>query len=311
METNQNIFELFNNNPLINFASLVLAILGIFFTVYFYVRSNKNREPIYIIRTINLISDSLFKIVPVEILFSGHKINKLSISKIALWNDGKEAIRPENLAPNEPIKLFIDKKFDILAADILFRKNNANNFQIEISEDKKSINISYDYFKHEEGLVMQVVHTGNRSDDIYFEGDVITGKKISRKKLASTSFRDWSDLHNSLPESFLSSKMTKIILKRTRTVSRWIKAVFGKTKTLSGWSSLLVGFLFFFIPLGFHFFGHLMNRELYELYLSFDFWNYIMIFAGILFILGGYHTITGKILPKGYDVFSDEFVNCN
>jgi hypothetical protein len=309
MEPNLNIIELFNNSPILNLASLVLAILGIFFTVYFYVQSKKNREPIYIIRTINLISDTLFKIVPVDILFSGNKINKLSISKIALWNDGKEVIKPENMAPNEPIKLFIDKNFDILAAEILFRKNNANNFNIDISEDKKSINITYDYFKHEEGVVLQVVHTANRSDDIYFEGDVITGKKICRKKLASYSFRDRSDLHNSLPESFLSSKITRTILKWIRPISRWIREVSGSMKTISGWGSLLIGFLFFFIPLGFHFFGYLMNQELYELYLSFDFWNNLLIFVGILLIFGGYRTIKGKILPRGYDIYHDDFVN--
>ena len=101
--------ELFNNNPLLNAFSLFLAILGIIFTTYFYFKSKKIRIPIYILRTVNLVRENVQKIDTVNILYAGNKVDNLSITKIAFWNDGKETINNSDVAQNNPIRLIIDK----------------------------------------------------------------------------------------------------------------------------------------------------------------------------------------------------------
>lgn len=101
--------ELFNSNPLLNAISLFLAILGIIFSAFFYLKSKKIRMPIYVLRTVNLVRENVQKIDTVNILYSGNKVNNLSITKMAFWNDGKETINNSDVAQNNPIRLTIDK----------------------------------------------------------------------------------------------------------------------------------------------------------------------------------------------------------
>lgn len=151
--------ELFNNNPLLNAFSLFLAILGIIFTTYFYFKSKKIRMPIYILRTVNLVRENVQKIDTVNILYAGNKVNNLSITKIAFWNDGKETINNSDVAQNNPIRLIIDKDCIFLDAEIIYQKNPSNDFNISISNDNKYVDITFDYFDFEEGIVLQVFHT--------------------------------------------------------------------------------------------------------------------------------------------------------
>ena len=65
--------------------------------------------PIYILRTVNLVRENVQKIDTVNILYAGNKVNNLSITKIAFWNDGKETINNSDVAQNNPIRLIIDK----------------------------------------------------------------------------------------------------------------------------------------------------------------------------------------------------------
>jgi hypothetical protein len=180
--TIQHLLDFFNGNPVLNVVSLVLAILGLVFTIYFYFKSKKNRNPTYVVRTINLVRENVKKIDTVAILYSGEKVKNLSISKIALWNEGKETINSGDVALNNSIKIKIKDEFEFLDSEILFQKNSANDFRIQLSEDNKSISIFFDYFDFEEGLVMQIFHTGNTSDDIFIDGKIKSVKKISRRE---------------------------------------------------------------------------------------------------------------------------------
>lgn len=173
------IYEWFNGNPAFNIITLLLAIIGIVLSFYFYFKSKKNKIPIYIARSINLVRESIKKIETVEILYAGNKIENLSITKVAIWNDGRDTISFVDVAHADPLKICIDKEYDILDAEILFQRNSANDFNLLISNDKKSVLIKFDFFDFEEGVIIQLAHTGNSSDDIKLLGTIKSVKKIS------------------------------------------------------------------------------------------------------------------------------------
>ncbi|WP_299287349.1 hypothetical protein [uncultured Mucilaginibacter sp.] len=272
------IYDLFNNNPLLNLISLLLAILGIVFTIYFYFKSKKSRLPVYIIRTINLVKEKFQKIDTVQILYSGEKVNNLSISKIAFWNDGKETIDSSNVAINHPLKLNISEEFDILYAEILFQKNNSNDFKIDISEDNKSISIIFDFFDYEDGIVLQLFHTGNSSDDLSISGTIKSVKNIRRKEI------NYSILPLRIFE-ILNGNITKI---KRKTMIR-----------ILGWVTILVGILFctisFYNP-----------HKLEPVTENSPFFNIILPLLGIPYIYLGYKMLI-KHIPKGFDIFNEEF----
>lgn len=273
--------ELFNSNPLLNACSLFLAILGIIFSVYFYFKSKKIRVPIYILRTVNLVRENVQKIDTVNILYAGNTVNNLSITKIAFWNDGKETINNSDIAQNNPIRLIIDKDCIFLDAEIIYQKNPSNGFNISISNDNKYIDINFDYFDFEEGLVLQVFHTGNESDDITLVGQVKSVKKIKRK--------DYSP-------SFIPTYIVDV-LKKTTLSKKVAKLVSGWTVFIMGLFSIIIALITPFMEIVPKDSNPEKNRI--ELIVSLG-------IIGVLYALMGYSMIKRKI-PKGFNVFNEEF----
>lgn len=273
--------EFFNNNPLLNAFSLFLAILGIIFTIYFYFKSKKVRIPIYILRTVNLVRENVQKIDTVNILYAGNKVNNLSITKIAFWNDGKETINNNDVAKNNSIRLEIDKNFIFLDAKIIYQKNLSNGFSISISNENKHIDINFDYFDFEEGIVLQVFHTGNDSDDISLVGQVKSVKKIHRKDYAST---------------FIPTYIVNV-LKKTKLPKKITRLVFSWTYIIMGLLLIITAFIMPFIeitPKDSH-----PEENRLELIVFFS-------IVGILYASIGCSMVKRKI-PKGFNVFNEEF----
>lgn len=178
----------FQGNYIFNILSFAIGIIGIISSFYFYFKSKRSRIPIYFIRTINLVRERIQKLDTVEIFFSGKRIINLSITKIAILNIGKETINFMDVAINNPLKVIIDDKYEILEAEILVSNNNSNDFKISIEENKKAILIKFDYFDYEEGLVLQLAHTGNSNEDIVVTGNIKSVKKIIRKDYTNVIF---------------------------------------------------------------------------------------------------------------------------
>lgn len=163
--------ENIDSNVLTQIFSLSLGIVGIFLAILFYLKGKKNKIPIFSVRSYNLVNELSGKIQKLEVLYSGNKINNLTISKIAFWNDGNETIKNQDIAPADPIKILIDDKFEIFEAEIL-EKKEANNFEL-IDLDYKSKIISFDFLAHNEGAIFKVIHSGKSSKDISIVGTII------------------------------------------------------------------------------------------------------------------------------------------
>lgn len=281
--TLQHLLDYFNGNPVLNVVSLALAILGIVFTIYFYFKSKKNRNPTYVVRTINLVKENVKKIDTVAILYAGEKVKNLSISKIALWNEGKETISSVDVALNNTIKIKIKDEFEFLDSEILFQKNSANDFKIQLSEDNKSISIFFDYFDFEEGLVMQIFHTGNSSDDIFIDGKIKSVKKISRRE-HSNSF-----LLPSILVKWLRNDKD-VISKRT------MKAIMGWTFFVMGLVSCCAVFISPFREPVIEITTQKMNSVSH---------NIVLLFPGLFYTWFGYRLLKRRI-PKGFDIFNEE-----
>lgn len=281
--TTQYLADFFNGNPILNIVFLILAILGIIFTTYFYYKSRKSKIPTYIVRTINLVREKIQKIETVEIIYSGEKVKNLSLTKIAIWNDGKETINYSDIASNNPIRIKIKESFEILDAEILFKKDEANDFNIQVSDDKNYINILFDYIDFEDGIVIQIFHTGNSSDDIFIDGKIKSVKNIHRREHSN---------------SLLPDSIGKLLRNDREYFNR--KAM----KSFFGWSFIVVGLVFNCLLLYFP------TRKIIAVtpkpHESSIFFIILLLLPGILYMWFGYNLIKRRI-PKGFDIFNEEF----
>ena len=275
----QIVIKFFEGNPIFNIITLVLAISGIVFTIYYYYKSKKVKIPTYVVRTINLVREKIQKIETVQILYSGEKINNLSISKIAFWNEGRETINFKDVAKSNSLRVVIEKEFNILDCEVLYQKNPANDFNVKVSEDNKRIDISFDYFDFEEGIVLQIFHTGNANSDIKMTGSFKSVNQIKRKEFS-----------NSILPKFFTKAFVPNNNKSNRSINR----------SIIGWTMLIIGIIYIVIS---PFYIH--RTEAFAL--PSEIYNKILVCSiGIPYIWYGYRTLKRSI-PKGFDIFNDEF----
>lgn len=277
------IFEyFFDGNPYLNAISFLLAILGVIFTVYFYIKSKKIRKPIYMLRTVNLVRENIQKIVKINILYNGKAINNLSITKIALWNGGKETIDNNDVARKNPLRLSIKNDCMFLDAEIIYQKNTSNGFNISISDDHKYIDITFDYFDFEEGIVLQVFHTGNKSDDITLIGQIKSVKQIQRGNTT----------HSLFPLPFIDIlQQAAIPHKQKQLYGDWLIFIIGIL-------SVCLSIIFMFVRIDFLRSDPEVDRITLIISLG---------AIGLLYLFMGYRGIKRHI-PKGFDVFNEEFL---
>jgi hypothetical protein len=67
-----------------------------------------------------------------------------------------------------------------LAAQLIQQKNPLNNFEVSLSQDRKSANIRFEFINPSEGVVIQVVHTGIKSSDLSVSGTIADTGPIKR-----------------------------------------------------------------------------------------------------------------------------------
>ena len=273
--------------------TLILSLIfGVIISRYFYLKGQKKRIPTYMVRTINLIRGNIQKIGVVDILYSKEKIDNLSVSKIALWNDGKETINSTDIAQKEPIRLVINENYIFLDVKILFQKNNANDFIAKISDDKKSINILFDYFEFEEGIVIQTFHTGSSSYDITVEGKVKSVKEIYRKDIYP-SLNIFSMHRNNKPHR--ETKSRQFLYKRN---------FYSYFILISGIAMMIFGLIDFLFRND----SDLSFMTIIPIDKSKDLTSILAMALGILYIYVGY-IYSRRRIPKSFNVFNESFLN--
>jgi hypothetical protein len=269
------IFEFFQNNPLLNILFLVLALLGVIATIYFYFKSVRKKEPTFSIRSINLIKDKINKIKGLEIKYQEEKIQNLSISKIAFYNNGKETIKSTDVASKNRIRIEITKENKILDSDIIFEKNKANNFNINLK--KNIIEIDFDYFDYGEGIVIQIVHTGKSNEDLTIYGSIHGVKNLKEKSINKSLITKILNPKNKIFEKFVHKKSNNLILLILFIVPIIVFIVFSlpdepKKHELSIWPKIVLGVL-----------------------LTISYWGLAL-------------TIIKNRPPKGFNIYNDEFL---
>lgn len=171
------------SSPLISsldYFSLAIGGIGIVISFLFFFLSRKKKIPVYRCRTTRLITSSINQIDELDILYDKKKLNALSITKVALWNAGRDTISWSDVSELDRLRISIGSDYEILSCVILKQTRIANNFSVQIADDKKSIYISFDYFDHNEGVVLKIRHTGSSSSEISVNGSIKAVQKIKR-----------------------------------------------------------------------------------------------------------------------------------
>ena len=117
-----------------------------------------------------------------SIKYDDKPIEKMTVTRVAIWNSGNEEIEESRFVNGRTISLRCDETTKILDAKIIQETDADNKFRIaECSEQE--IKLSMDYVNSKDGLVVQVIHTGSYKS-IYVDCKLKGGKKIKKSSIA-------------------------------------------------------------------------------------------------------------------------------
>jgi len=179
----QLLIKLFIDNPWIAFFAFAIALLGIILTVVFGFKSLKRKLPFVEIKSNNLINNFTSKYNGVKIDLNGFVCENLTSTKIIFWNKGRETITQNNIPSLDKIKIIPKDGIKIFSAEIIRVVNETNNFNLKSLNNFTEIEIDFDYIDKEEGVAIQVLHSGEggENEDLIIKGSVMGFGKIKNK----------------------------------------------------------------------------------------------------------------------------------
>jgi hypothetical protein len=160
------------NSDALNVIFLTLALLSILISIILYFRSRKDRRPVYDQKSFNLIRDQTSKVKGLRITHNGEEVRDLTLTKVALWNRGRETINRGDVAPSDALRLTAMPEYRIIQAEVTYAKTKANNFSLKLADDRLTVLIDFDYFHTNEGVMIDIYHTGSSNEHIKLEGTI-------------------------------------------------------------------------------------------------------------------------------------------
>lgn len=188
---------------------IIIGVVGIIFSIVFYIKSLRAKRPVWRIRSNNLISDYQNILTKLLISYDGNQVADLTVSKIVFWNSGQETIDRDDIQTANPLRVIVAEGLAFLDVKVLQSCGDSANFSVRVSDDRGAVFLDFDYLDKNHGALIQVVHNGKKSEDISIVGDI---KGIS-EIVNQTSIPAWFRFFD-----FVFGGPRRIVKKTKRTV---------------------------------------------------------------------------------------------
>lgn len=171
-------------NPLVWTLLSFCTIAALIFAVFTWIKGKRRRIIKCVDSTFEIVRGGVNVIDGFKLLYNGVEIDNLTVTKFAIWNGGNETLNSSDVVKSKSLSISCSEDVTILDAKIIAENEKSNAFKIDLMDEKK-IQITFDYIDPQNGVVVQVLHTGH-SKDITVEMK-IKGGKMS-KQASKTMF---------------------------------------------------------------------------------------------------------------------------
>ncbi len=148
------------------YAWLILAIStvgSLILGIYTWITGKEKRRLTYISSTFTLVNERHEIIPDLCLLFRGKLVTDLTITRYAIWNSGNVVLNGDDVASRKPLRIIsVSQESKIIDAAIIMQNEETNMFQI-IKRSDKLLELQFDYLNKNDGVVLQVIHTGSSS----------------------------------------------------------------------------------------------------------------------------------------------------
>ncbi len=141
----------------------LLTIVGVILSVYFGIKSKRIKRFSYAKNSYRLVAKGENTIDKLKLTFDNKEVENAVITKITIWNSGNTVINDSDIVSEKRLRISTKQSCQILESKIIAYNEKSNKALIKVIDDN-NIEVSFEYFDVQEGLVIQIIHTGEPSD---------------------------------------------------------------------------------------------------------------------------------------------------
>lgn len=147
------------NSPIAWSVLSILSVVGFIYAIICQHKNKEKKELSFARKSHMLIQNSKEKFEKLSILYDGKTVSNLCVSKYCIWNSGNRTLNRSDVVQTKEITIATIEDNKILEASILSITEETNNFTLE-KIDEQTVRVLFDYVDRKDGVVIQVVHTG-------------------------------------------------------------------------------------------------------------------------------------------------------
>lgn len=153
------------------------TIFSVVFGIWQWYKSKRKKELSCYKNSYTIVKGGKSLLPDLELKYKNEQIQELVITKYAIWNSGNEVLQRSDIVEIKPLQVsYTAENTRILDVKILQESDETNQFVIA-DVDKEHARIEFDYADPKDGIVIQIMHTGE-SQDIMVECKIKGGKKV-------------------------------------------------------------------------------------------------------------------------------------
>jgi hypothetical protein len=140
--------------------SLILGVLSVVLAIAYYHWGVNTKLFCYTTKKRVVIDSTTTGENPIRVTFSGEPITTLAQTHIAIWNNGRQTIRREDISALDPVRIVATKQARILSAEIAITNRPSNGIAIYHDRFANVITVEFEFLDYKNGAVIKLYHTG-------------------------------------------------------------------------------------------------------------------------------------------------------
>ncbi|MEN0095915.1 MAG: hypothetical protein AAGB30_11070 [Pedobacter sp.] len=169
------------SSPVATIISYIIGLAGFILTFVFYFKSKKNKAPVYMENTRNLIGTRQSTTKDIEIKFKSKPIKFLNLTTISFWNMGNLPLLKSDIASADPIKIILSENSEIFDFFVDY-KDEVNGITLALTASNTLV-LTFEYLDFNEGVVFSFYHNSPEGERIKLQGTVIATKIKSYREV--------------------------------------------------------------------------------------------------------------------------------
>jgi hypothetical protein len=160
------------SNPWIGVLGSIFSVVGVGLAIYFYFGGARSRKLTYAVNPVKTIVVKAGEASTLRVLHGDQDIKgDVTAAQVAIWNDGTESIRPENVL--SPISIVLRPSAPILEAKVRKVSRAVIGAAIDTSRlADGAVPVTWKILEHNDGAVIQLIFAGPTETDIAVDGTV-------------------------------------------------------------------------------------------------------------------------------------------